>query len=78
MEQLDFQIMLTENYHVNPNTIHICFAMKIKKASDKTANIEADMITVNNCFGHLVKEISITRYRHDKQLKQTFSPYEIY
>ena len=31
--------------------------MKIIKASDQKANIEADMITVNNCFGHLVKEL---------------------
>ena len=31
MEQLDFQISLTENYYVNPNSIHICFPIKIKK-----------------------------------------------
>ena len=36
------------------------------------------MITVNNFFGHLVKEISITRYGHDKQVIPIFSPYEIY
>ena len=29
MEQLDFQIMLIDNYYVNPNSIHICFLMKI-------------------------------------------------
>ena len=29
MEQLDFQILLTENYYVNPNGIHICFPIKI-------------------------------------------------
>ena len=29
MEQLDFQILLTENYYVNPNSIHICFPIKI-------------------------------------------------
>ena len=34
MEQLDFQIMLTENYYVNPNSIHLCFLMKIKKSSN--------------------------------------------
>ena len=31
MEQLDFQILLTDNYYVNPNSIHVCFPMKIKK-----------------------------------------------
>ena len=31
MEELDFQILLTNNYFVNPSSIHICFPMKIKK-----------------------------------------------
>ena len=75
-EQLDFQIMLTENYYVNPNSIQICFRMKIKKLSDPTTAI--DPTTVNIFFVHLVKEISITKYGNDKQLIPTFSPYEIY
>ena len=50
--------------------------MKIQNVSDQTADI--DIITVKKFFGHLVKEISITRYGHDKQLIPTFSPYEIY
>ena len=28
-EQLDFQILSTENYYVNPSNIHICFPIKI-------------------------------------------------
>ena len=36
------------------------------------------MITVNNYFAHLVKEISVTRYGNNKQLILIFSPYEIY
>ena len=31
MEQLDFQILLTENYSVNPSSIHICFLITIKR-----------------------------------------------
>ena len=54
MEQLDFQVMLTDNYYVNPNSIHLCFPMKIKKATSMFADIDSDMITVNNIFGHLV------------------------
>ena len=34
MEWLDFQIMLTDNYYVNPNSMHLCFLMKIKKSSN--------------------------------------------
>ena len=29
MEDLDFQIILPDNYYVNPSSIHICFPMKI-------------------------------------------------
>ena len=35
-------------------------------------DVDPDMITMNNVFGHLVKEISITRYGHNRQ--QHFSP----
>ena len=78
MEQPEFQIMLTDNYYVIPNSIHTCFPMKLKKSSNKASNIDSDLTTANNLFGHLVKEISITRYGHNKQLIPTFSPYQIY
>ena len=55
-EQLDFQILLTENYYVNPANTNICFPIKIKEKSDNTADIDADLITVNNFFAHWVKE----------------------
>ena len=78
MEQLDFQIMLTDNYYVNPNSINICFSTKILKSRNEASNIDTDLITVNNIFPHLIKEISITRFGYNKQLIPTFSPYEIY
>ena len=78
MENLDFQIMLTSNYHTNPNSMHICFPMKIKQKSDADNDIDADLITVNNFFVHFIKEISLRSYGNDKQLMPTFSPYEIY
>ena len=77
-EQLDFQILLTKNYYVNPSNIHICFPFKIKKSSDKSSDIDSDLITVNNFFAHWVNEISITKYGSDKELPPTFSPWEIY
>ena len=35
MENLEFQIMLMNNYYTNPNSMHICFSMKIKKVTKK-------------------------------------------
>ena len=43
MENLDFQILLTDNYYTNPNSMHLCFPMKIKKLSDSDADIDADL-----------------------------------
>ena len=70
-EQLDFQVLLTVNYCINPNNIHLCFSIKIKKKSDNNADIDKDLITVNNFFAHWVKEISITTYGSDKELPPT-------
>ena len=78
IEELDYQILLTDNYYVNSNSIHFCFPMKIKKSSNESSNIDGYMITFNNFFGHLIKEISVTKYGSDKELIPTFSPYEIY
>ena len=50
--------------------------MKMKKSTSQTTDI--DLITVNNFFTHLIKEISITKYGSDKELTPTFSPCEIY
>ena len=72
MEQLDFQIFLTENYYVKPNGIHICFPIKIKKKTNKALDIDDDMITTNNFFAHWVKETSITKYGSDKELPPNF------
>ena len=78
MEELDSRIILTDNYYVNPNSIHICFPMKITKKSNKALDTDNDLITVNNFFTHLVKEIIVTKYSSVKELISTFSPYEIY
>ena len=51
--------------------------MKIKLL-DKSADIDADLITVNNFFAHFIKEISVTNNGNNKQLIPSFSPYEIY
>ena len=77
-EQLDFQILLTENDYVNPANIHICFPIKIKKKSNNNSDIDDDLITVNIFFAHWVKVVSITKYGSDKELPPTFSPWEVY
>ena len=78
MEELDFQILLTDNYYVNPLSIHIRFPMKIKKSANNSSDIDSDIITANNFFAHIIKEISVTKSGSDKEVIPTFSLYEIY
>ena len=78
MEQLDFQILLTDNYYINLSSIHICFPIKIKKKTNQNLDIDSDLITVNNVFEHFGKEMIITKYGRDKELIPTFLPNEIY
>ena len=78
MENLEFQIMLTNSYYTNPNSMHICFAIKMKKATNNDGDIDTDLITVNNFFAYPIKELNITKYVNNRQLMPTFSPYEIY
>ena len=42
MEEFYFQILLTDNYYVNPNGIHICFPIKIFKKSNEAQGIDDD------------------------------------
>ena len=55
-ENLHFQILLTDKYYTNPNSMHSCFPIKIKKATDRNADIDADIITVNNFLRTLSKK----------------------
>ena len=77
MEQLDFQIMLTNDYYVNPNGIHLCFPMEIKKSSNEAQDIDSNQITVNNFFGHLLKQISETKLGSDKNQSLHFLPMKL-
>ena len=77
MEELDCQILLTDKYYLNPNSIHLCFPMKIRKSTSESSDIDSDMITVNNFLVHLIKEITITKYWRNKKLIPIFSAYEM-
>ena len=59
MENLDFQIILIDNYYKNPNNMHICFSIKIEKNNDEDSDIDTDLIKINNLLTYLVKEISL-------------------
>ena len=43
-----------------------------KRKSNNAADIDDDLITVNNFFAYWIKEISITKYGSDKELPPKF------
>ena len=77
-ETFDFQLLLDKNHYTNLNSLHICFPIRIRKATDATVAIEANMVTVDNFFAHWIKEIGITKYGTNKQLIPISTPQEIY
>ena len=52
LENLEFQIMLTNNYYTNPNSMHICYSMKIKKVTNESSDIDIDLIPADIFFAH--------------------------
>ena len=62
---IEFNVQLTANHYINFQNVHLHFPMKIKSAADNNNNMAAGVITVNNFFAHLIKEIDIKRYGHD-------------
>ena len=47
-------------------------------STNESNDIDSDLITVNNFFAHLIKEINVKKYGSDIKLITTFFPYEIY
>ena len=78
MQNLEFHILLTQNYYTNPNSFQICFPIEIKSLTNINNGIGDSLITVNNFFAHWIKEINIKRCGDDAQTLRTSSPYEIY
>ena len=69
-----FQLLLDKNYYTNLNSLHICIPMRIRKATDATATIEGNMMTVKNVFASWIKEIDITKYGQTNNLSQRQLP----
>ena len=51
--------------------MEICIPIQFTKKSVKTAQLDANMITVNNFFGHWFTDIDIRRYPDDMMILPT-------
>ena len=64
-KQFKFVLDLTANTYSNYSTMEMCLPLKFTKKSNKALQMDAQMITVNNFFGHWFTDIDVRRYPDD-------------
>ena len=77
-KQSEFVLDLTANTCSNYSTMEICLLLKFTKKSNKALQMDAQMMTVNNFFGHWFTDIDIRRYPDDMMILPTNSSVDIY
>ena len=74
----EFNIKLINNQYMNFHNVYLVFPMKIKKSYSVANDLADDVITVNNFFGHWIKELDIKRYGDDIPILPLTNTVEIY
>ena len=64
-KKIEFAIELTANTYSNYSTMPVCIPIKFTKRTSKTAQLDPNMITVNNFFGCWLTDVDIRRYPDD-------------
>ena len=65
---LEFVIELTANKYLNYSTMCLVLPIQFTKKTTKTAQMDDELITVNNFFGHWIKDIDRRRYPDDGRI----------
>ena len=77
-KQPEFVIDLTANTYSNYSTMEVCLPLKFTKKSNKAEQMDANMVTVNNFFGHWFTDINIRRYPDDMMTLSTNNSVDVY
>ena len=77
-KQLEFLIELTANTYSNYSTMEICIPIKFTKKTNKALQMDANMVTVNNFFGHWFTDIDIRCYPDNMMILPTNNSVDIY
>ena len=77
-KQLEFILHLTVNTYSNFSTMEICLPLRFTKKNNKNLQMDGQMITVNNFFGHWFTDIDIRQYPDDMRLLPTNNSVDIY
>ena len=76
-KKIEFTIELTANTYSNYSTMLVCISIKFTKNTSKTAQLDPNMITVNNFFGCWFTDIDIQRFPDDMNIIPTNSTVNI-
>ena len=77
-KQLEFVLDLTASTYTNYSTMEICLPLKFTKKSNQALQMNSNMITVNNFFGHWFTDIDIRHYPEDMRILPTNNSVDIY
>ena len=77
-KQLEFILDLTASTYSNYSTMEICLPLKFTKKSNTAQKMDAQMMAVNNFFGHWFTDIDIRHYPDDMRILPTNNSDEIY
>ena len=70
-KNLEFIIELAANTYSNYSSIKLVLPIQMTKNTTKTAQLDGDMITVNNFFARWITDIDIRRYSDDTRILPT-------
>ena len=77
-KQFEFILDLTASTYSNYSTMEICLPLKLTKKSNKALQMVAQIMTVNNFFGHWFTDIDIRRYPDNMRILPTNNSVDIY
>ena len=78
MKILEFIIELAGNTYSNYSSMELVLPIQFTKKTAKTAQMDANVITVNNFFGQWIKDIDIRRYPDDTRILPTNNNVDVY
>ena len=70
-KQFEFTIEMTANTYSNYSLMLVCISIKFTKKRSRAAQLDVNMTTVNNLFGHWFTNIDVRRYPDDVNILPT-------
>ena len=75
---LEFVLELTVNTYSNYSSMELVLPIQFTKSTNNAAQMDGNIITVNNFFGHWITDIDIRRYPDDKRILPTNNNVDVY